>query len=122
MVTPFLLISMNHGYTFVMIYAGVIRQYRIRVVALDQSGFERTYITSSTIELINDLECCTSYEFSVSAFTIGYGSPTPTRNIFKTQPDIVTSKCIQICSLLSKVTSNISQHDCKVLTFHVQIH
>lgn len=73
-------------------HTGVIRQYRIRVVGLDQSGFERTYTTSSTIELINDLDCCTSYEYSISAFTIEYGPPTPTRNIFKTQPDIVTSK------------------------------
>ena len=82
-------------------YAGVIRRYRIRVVGLGQSGFERSYTTSSRIELINDLQCCTSYDFSVSAFTIAYGPPTPTRNIFKTLPDIVTSK-----NLITHYTSN----------------
>ena len=71
---------------------GVIRQYRIRVVALDQSGFERTYITTSRIELINDLQCCASYEYSISAFTIAYGPATPTRTTFKTLPDIITSE------------------------------
>lgn len=74
------------------VHTGIIRQYRIRVVALDQSGFERTYITSSRIELINDLQCCATYEYTISAFTIAYGPPTPTRTIFKTLPDIVTSK------------------------------
>ena len=85
-------------YFFIVYYlnSGVIRQYRIRVVALDTSGFERTYITSSRIELINDLQCCTSYDYSISAFTIAYGPSTPTRNIFKTLPDIVTSKHIII--------------------------
>ena len=83
-----------HG-SWLVLNAGMIRNYRIRVTALDQSGFERSYTTSSRIELIDDLQCCTSYEYSVSAFTIGYGPPTPSRNIFKTLPDIVTSeKCI----------------------------
>ena len=99
---------------------GVIRQYRIRVIALDQSGFERTYITSSTIELINDLECCTSYEFSISAFTIGYGPPTPTRNSFKTQPDVVTSKYIQ--ATIIQIRNQEFQHNCEVLIFSIKVH
>ena len=83
----------------------MIRQYRIRVVALDQSGFERTYITTSRIELINDLQCCSSYEYSISAFTIEYGPATPTRTTFKTLPDIVTSKHI-VNKTLTAITSH----------------
>ena len=67
--------------------AGVIRQYRIRVNAQDYSGFEQVYTTSSTIQFVDRLACCSDYRFSVSAFTIAYG-PAATDMAFRTNPDL----------------------------------
>ena len=84
----------NH--TICVSNAGVIRMYRLRVISLDQSATERIYTTSSRIELVNDLQCCTTYEYSISAYTIAYGQPTSTRNILKTLPNIVSSMLVII--------------------------
>lgn len=66
---------------------GVIRQYRIRAFGLDSSGFEATFVTSSTVQIVTDLRCCSDYRFSVSAFTIVYG-PATNDMMFRTNPDL----------------------------------
>ena len=67
--------------------SGVIRQYRIRVTAQGSSGFDQVYTTSSTLQFVDRLDCCSDYRFSVSAFTIAYG-PSSGDMAFRTNPDL----------------------------------
>ena len=67
--------------------SGVIRQYRIRVIAQGSSGFDQVYTTSSTLQFVSGLDCCSDYRFSVSAFTNAYG-PSASEVPFRTNPDL----------------------------------
>lgn len=67
--------------------SGVIRQYRVRVFGEPGTGYEETFTTSSTVQLVDGLQCCSNYRFSVSAFTITYG-PAAGDMAFRTNPDL----------------------------------
>ena len=49
------------------------------------------------MQLVDGLQCCSDYRFSVSAFTINYG-PTATVTMFRTNPDLSSKPLIYIAS------------------------
>lgn len=54
---------------------------------MDNSAYEQTFTTSSLMQLVDGLQCCSDYHFSVSAFTISYG-PAAAVMMFRTNPDL----------------------------------
>lgn len=70
----------------VLLLSGIVRHYRLRVMAMDNS-FDHLFVTDSTSIIVSTLSCCTGYMYSVSAFTVAYG-PTAVDNILLTPPDL----------------------------------
>ena len=66
----------------------------MRVYSLDNSGFEETLITSSTVQLVDNLQCCSDYRFSVSSFTNIYGPFAPDVT-FRTYADLSSKTHLQ---------------------------
>ena len=82
-----------------MLFVGIIRHYRLRVTPVGGGLSGGTFIipASTTSIVLTTLTCCTSYTYSLSAFTIAYG-PSTSRSQLQTNPDlsseyIVTSLC-----------------------------
>lgn len=79
------------GYTFLLtvIHVGIIRHYRLRVTPVGGGISGGTFIIdgSTTSIVLNVLSCCTSYTYSLSAYTIAYGPPT-SNSQFQTSPDL----------------------------------
>lgn len=69
------------------LHSGVIRKYRVRVSARDTSGYEETFVNSSNAQPVTGLQCCSDYQFTVSAFTFIYGAPAGDV-MFRTFPDL----------------------------------
>lgn len=70
----------------VLLLSGIIRHYRLRVTAVDNS-FDHLFVTDSTSIIVSSLTCCTGYMYSVSAFTVVYG-PAAVDNTLLTPPDL----------------------------------
>lgn len=85
-----------------IIASGVIRQYRVR--AQGDSGFDETYTTSSTLQLVAGLQCCSDYRFTVSAFTIAYG-PAASEVTFRTNPDLSGKNFPLTCARIAATTT-----------------
>lgn len=64
---------------------------------MDNPSYEEIFTPSSTMQLVDGLQCCSDYRFSVSAFTINYG-PTATVTMFRTNPDLSSKPLIYIAS------------------------
>ena len=64
----------------------------MRVTAVDGS-FDNLFVTDSTSMTVTTLSCCTSYTYSVSAFTIMYG-PAAIDSTLLTLPDLSSKACI----------------------------
>ncbi len=60
---------------------------------MDNPSYEETLTTSATTQLVDGLQCCSDYRFSVSAFTIDYG-PTAAVMMFRTNPDLSSKPLI----------------------------
>ena len=78
----------------VLLLSGIIRHYRLRVMAADNS-FDNVFVTDSTSINVTTLSCCTGYTYSVSAFTVIYG-PAAVDNTLLTPPNL-SSKELQLC-------------------------
>lgn len=81
------------------LYSGNIRQYRVRVSGVDNPAYEETFTTSSTTQLVDGLQCCSSYRFTVSAFTISYG-PAAALTMFRTNPDLSSKPLVFVLFML----------------------
>ena len=55
------------------------------------------------MQLVDGLQCCSDYRFSVSAFTINYG-PTATVMMFRTNPDLSSKPLIHSIPMLGSLT------------------
>lgn len=69
--------------------AGIIRHYRLRVRPVGGGLSGGTFIidASTTSIVLTSLDCCTSYTYFLSAYTIAYGASSP-REHLQTYPDL----------------------------------
>ena len=68
---------------------GIVRHYRLRVRPVDGGLSGGTFVidASTTSIVLTTLNCCTSYTYTLSAYTIAYGASTP-RGQLQTYPDL----------------------------------
>ena len=72
--------------------SGIIRHYRLRVTATDNS-FDHVFISDTTSITVTILNCCTNYTYSISASTVMYG-PASVNGMLQTLPDLSSKTCV----------------------------